>query len=133
MRWGKWFDLFLNIFLKCAQPLIDVLQNLNQHQLSFFLRTIYSIPKELRVWYTEWNDSHLMMHQMTWGTFDPMCKKAQKSVKELEMKYYTNNLCIIDTGQICNSSIRQFKYFFLNLTWNFRIRVWKKAWFDKPM
>ena len=43
MRWAKLFDHFLNVFFKCTQPLLDVLQNLNQHQFSVFLRTLYSI------------------------------------------------------------------------------------------
>ena len=30
-------------FFKCTQPLLDVLQNLKQHQFSVFLRTVYSI------------------------------------------------------------------------------------------
>ena len=41
---GKLFDHFLNIFWKCTQP-FTVLQNLNQHQLSVFLITIYNISK----------------------------------------------------------------------------------------
>ena len=83
--------------------------------------------------YTEWNDSHFLVHQMAWVTFDHLCKKAQKSVKKLERKYCTNNLCIIDAVQICNSSIHHFKYFLGNWSWNFGIRVWKKAWFDTPI
>ena len=59
-------------------------------------------------------------------------KKAQKSVKKLERKYCNNNLCIIDTMQICNSSIHHVKYFLGNWSWNFKVRVWKKAWFDTP-
>ena len=82
--------------------------------------------------YTECNDSHFLVHQMAWDTFDHLCKKAQKSVKKLERKYCNNNLCIIDAVQICNSSIHHFKYFLGNLSWNFGIRVWKKAWFDTP-
>ena len=62
--------------------------------------------------YTEWNDSHFPVHQMAWVTFDRLCKKAQKTVKKLERKYCTNNLCIVDAVQICNSSIHDFKYFF---------------------
>ena len=83
--------------------------------------------------YTEWNDSHFLVHQMAWVTFDRLCKKAQKTVKKLERKYCTNNLCIVDAVQICNSSIHHFKYFLGNWSWNFGIRVWKKAWFDTPM
>ena len=30
-------------------------------------------------------------------------------------------------------SIMYFNYFFRNWSWNFGTRVWKKAWFDKPM
>ena len=37
------WSLFKCFFFKCTQPLLDVLQNLNQHQLSVFLRTVYSI------------------------------------------------------------------------------------------
>ena len=61
--------------------------------------------------YTEWNDSHFLVQQMTWIVFHHLCKKAQKSVKKLEKKYFTNNLCIIDAVQICNSSMHHFKYF----------------------
>ena len=132
MRLGKLFDHFLNIFLKCKQPLTDVLQNLNQHQLSVFLRTIYCITKELLLWYRERNDSHFRWHQMAWGTFDNLCKKAPKRMKELERKYYTKNLCIIHAVQICNSFIHHFKYFLGIWSWNFGIRVWKEAWFDTP-
>ena len=28
--------------------------------------------------YTEWNDSHFLVHQMAWVTCDRLCKKAQK-------------------------------------------------------
>ena len=84
--------------------------------------------------YTEWYDFHFQVHQMAWDTFGHMCKKAQKSVKKLERKYYTNNLYITDTVQVCNSSILYIThYFFGNWSWNFRIGVWKKAWFDTPL
>ena len=71
--------------LKYAQPLTDVLQDLNQHQLSVFLRTIYSIPKRatsliyiqngmiLTFWCTKWHGSHLTAcakkHKKLWKSW----------------------------------------------------------------
>ena len=81
---------YINVFLKSTQQMTDVLQNLNQHQHSVFLRTIYSIPKRatsliyiyIYIYiYTGWNDSHFLVHQMAWVTFGHLCKKAQKCVK----------------------------------------------------
>ena len=88
--------------------------------------------KELLLWYAGWYDSLLQVHQIAWDTFDHLCKKAQKSVKKLERKYYTNNLCITDAVQLCNSSIHYILQlvFFGNWSWKFGIRVWKKPWFD---
>ena len=40
--------------------------------------------KELLLWYTEWYDSHFLVHQMAWGTFNHLCKKVQKSTKKYE-------------------------------------------------
>ena len=42
------------------------------------------------------------------GRISPL---VQKSVKKLEKKYFTNNLCIIDAVQIRNSSIHHCKRF----------------------
>ena len=100
----------------------------------YFLETYLQHPKKsyFSDIYTERNDSHFLVHQMAWGTFDHLYKKAQKSVKKLERIYCANNLCIIEAVQICNSSIHHFKYFLGNWSWNFGIRVWKKAWFDTP-
>ena len=73
---------------------------------------------------TKWHETHLAT-----------CAKKHKKVwKKLERKYYTNNLYITDTVQVCNSSILYIThYFFGNWSWNFRIGVWKKAWFDTPL
>ena len=125
--------LYINVFKKytandwCSSklkltPAQCFLENYLQHPKKSYFSDIY----------TEWNDSHFLVHQMAWVTFDHLCKKAQKSVKKLERKYCTNNLCIIDAVQICNSSIHH-KYFLGNWSWNFGIRVWKKAWFDTPI
>ena len=105
MRWGKLFDHFLNIFLKCTQPLTDVLQNLNQHQLSVFLRTIYNIPKRATsliyriVWFTISGAPNDM------GRIWLPVQKSTKKREHFERKYYTSNLYITDAVQICNSSI----------------------------
>ena len=71
MRLGKLFGHFLNIFLKFIQPLTDVLQHPKKSYFS-------DIQNGMRL------------------TF-----RCTKSVKKLEGKYYTNNLCIIDAVQIC--------------------------------
>ena len=44
---------------------------------------------------TRWHGAHLTT----------CAKKHKKSVKKLEWKYYTNNLCIPDAMQLCISSI----------------------------
>ena len=134
-RWGKLFDhnLYKCFFKKytandwCSSklkltPAQCFLENYLQHPKKNYFSDIY----------TGWNDSHFLMHQMAWVTFDHLCKKAQKSVKKLERKCCSNNLCIIDVVQICNSSIHHFKCFWGNWSWNFGIRVWKKAWFNTP-
>ena len=59
----------------------------------------------LTFWCTKWHGSHLTA-----------CAKKHKTVKKLERKYCTNNLCIVDAVQICNSSIHHFKYFLGNLS-----------------
>ena len=132
---GKINWLLLNIFLKCIQPLTDVLQNLNQQQLSALLRTIYNIPKR----------ATSLIYRMVWFTFSgapndigqiwlPVQKKAQKSVniwnRNTTLAIYTSLMqCKFATVL----SIIYFNYFFGNWTWNFGIRVWKKAWSDTPM
>ena len=94
----------------------DVLQNLTITPAQYFLENYLQHPKKsyFSGIYTEWNDSHFLVHQMTWVAFDHLCKKAQKSVKKLERKYCNNNLYIIDAVQICNSSVHHFKYFLGN-------------------
>ena len=61
------------------------------------------------LYYTEGNEAYFWVHQMAWGKFDQLCKKAQKSVKKLGRKYYTNNLCIIDGANLYQ--FHHFKYF----------------------
>ena len=62
--------------------------------------------------YTEWNEAYFRVHQMAWGKFDHLRKKAQKGVTNLERKYYTNNLYIIDGANLYQ--FHHFKYFLGN-------------------
>ena len=128
---GKLFDHFLNIFWKCTQP-FTVLQNLNQHQLSVFLITIYNISKR----------ATSLIYRMVCFSFSgapngmghiwPPVQKSKKIVKKLERKYYTNNLCITYAVQNCTSSIHYIlQLFFEKLKLKFW--VWKKACLDTPM
>ena len=127
---------YINVFLKSTQQMTDVLQILNQHQHSVFLRTIYSIPKRAT------SHIYIYIYRMEWfslpgapngmGHIWPPVQKSTKKCEKLERKYCTKNLCIIDVVEICNSSIHHFKYFLGNWSRNFGMRVWKKAWFNTP-
>ena len=101
----------------------DVLQNLTITPAQYFLENYLQHPKKSYFpdIYTEWNDSHFLVRQMAWVTFDHLCKKAEKSVKKLERKYYTNNLYITDAVQICNSSIH---YILQLIFWKLKLKFW---------
>ena len=51
--------------------------------------------------YTEWNDSHYLVHKMAWFIFDHLCKKAQKSAKKLERKYCNTALTMYVSMMQC--------------------------------
>ena len=78
----------------------------------------------LTFWCTKWHGAHLT-------TCAKKHKKVWKSWKgNTTLTIYAS---LIQCKFATVLSIMYFNYFFRNWSWNFGIRVWKKAWFDKPM
>ena len=77
---GKIVWSLLKCFFKYTQPITNVLQNLNQHQLSVFLRTIYSIPKRATslIYRMEWFSLLCALNGM--GHSRPPKQKKHKKV-----------------------------------------------------
>ena len=112
MRCGELFDHFFNIFFKMYTATYWCSAKFKPTPAQCFLENYLQHPK--KGYFSDMqNGLVLTFGCIKWhGTRLTTCaKKQKKSVKKLERKYGTNNQCIIDAVQFCDSSIHYFKYF----------------------
>ena len=133
MRWGK-LSLF-KCFFKMYTATHWCSSKLKPKTAQCFLENYLQYPKKsyfcdiqnkmiLTFWCTKWHGAHLT-------TCAKKHKKVWKSWKgNTTLTIYAS---LIQCKFATVLSIMYFNYFFRNWSWNFGIRVWKKAWFDKPM